>query len=628
MQSKNFVPLLATMYAGAFVAGFNENLVNVALMSIMGDFGVDSVTAQWLVSGYMVVATLMVSCMALLYRRVPLRTLFFTAAALSLAGSVVGLLSTNFAMLMAARLIQAVGTGIFIPMMMNTILAVTPKNRLGTFMSIGGCTITFGPAFSPVVCGALVTCFGWHSVFVVPIVAMLVLVVLGIMFVRNLENFEAKLDAVSVVLSAVALTALVYGMSQITLDIAHAVVGLVVGIAAGAAFIVRQGRIPNPLINVSPLSERRFVTPMAMVFVAMMTMFSMSVLLPLYFEGAMGTTALMAGAIMLVPVLLNAGVTLLGGQIMDRKGEWPLLPLGFGITLVGVVALSATSATMVLPFVFAACVVVYVGIGLVFSPSQTSGLKCLPPQQNPHGVALMSTCLQIAACIGPSLFTGILSSTQAGAMASGAAVDVATAQGLSAALAVAAVIAFVGFVLSCVHVRSVRALAKSPAAAAVPAAAPSRAVDVDLAALMTKDPYTIRQDAPVREAVAMLADRKVSGVPVVDADGKAVGFVSDGDIMRYLADKHPLVTSAYSIIAMASNGRFDENFRELLDLPVGTIATDRVVSVDVSTPLSDVCNLLAQHKLKKVPVLEDGRVVGTVNRSDVLRHAMAFLADE
>ncbi|MDO4442987.1 MAG: multidrug MFS transporter, partial [Slackia sp.] len=77
MQGKSLVMLLGVLYGGAFLAGFNENLVNMALMSIMSDYGIDSVAAQWLVTGYMIVATIVVTCMAFLYRRFKLRTLFF-----------------------------------------------------------------------------------------------------------------------------------------------------------------------------------------------------------------------------------------------------------------------------------------------------------------------------------------------------------------------------------------------------------------------------------------------------------------------------------------------------------------------------------------------------------------------
>lgn len=705
VQGKKNVLLLTTLYAAAFVAGFNENLVNMALMSIMGEYGVDSVTAQWLVTGYMIVSTVVVSCMAFLYQRVKLRTLFLVAAVLSLVGSALGLVAGSFAMLMAARLIQAVGTGIFIPAMMNTILAVTPKNRLGTFMSIGGCVITFGPAFAPVVCGALVTAFGWHSIFVIPTVAMVVLIGCCFAFVRNLENTPAKLDVPSVALSALGLTAFVYGVSEVTANVTLAVGVLAIAVAAIAAFAWRQFHCDHPLIELSPLKNARFVMPLLLVMMAMMTTFSMSVLLPLYFEGALGMTALVAGVVMLAPVLTNAFATLFGGRVMDKRGEWPLLPAGFVCIVAGLVLMVALSATMSLPGVFVGAVLVYVGVGLVLSPSQTAGLKNLPPRQNPSGVTLMTTCLQIAACIGPSLFVGVMNSAQAGALAGGAEVAASTALGFSSALLVAAVIAAIGLVVAFLFARpgaqekaaramgnttramgnaprevggttrtmgdttramgsaaggaaramsdaagdavgatgpAVGATSPAPSAAASGAAAQGasmgasavreeeqpagvHASSVTLAAVMETDPYTLPTTARVEEAIRLLMDRKVSGMPVVDEAGRAVGFISDGDIMRYLADRHPLVTSAYSVIMLANEGSFDERLRELIALPVSAIATEGVVGVSVDASLEEACNLLAQHKLKKVPVLEAGSVVGTVNRSDVLRYAMGSL---
>lgn len=94
--------------------------MNMGLIAIMDEFVIDSVTAQWLVTGFMIASTIVVMCMAFLYRRIRLRVLFFAASALTLVGSVLGLFSTNFDMLLVARIIQAVGSGVFIPLMMNT----------------------------------------------------------------------------------------------------------------------------------------------------------------------------------------------------------------------------------------------------------------------------------------------------------------------------------------------------------------------------------------------------------------------------------------------------------------------------------------------------------------------------
>lgn len=612
MQGKPLVLLLLVLYGAAFRAGFNENLVNMALVSIMADYGVDSVTAQWLVTGYMIVATVVVMCMAFLYRRFHLRTLFFAASALSFAGSAMGLVANGFEMLFAARLVQAVGTGIFIPLMMNTIVAVTPKNKLGTYLSIGGCTITFGPALAPVVCGALVTTFGWHSIFVVPMVAMAILFGLGLRFVKNLETSEAHLDVLSVVLAAVLLAALSLGLVQLTIDVPLALGSLATSALLSVAFVVRQLRCSHPLIDLEPLRNRAFWPALLLATVSMISMFSMSVLLPLYFEGAAGMTALSAGLVILVPVLANAGTTLLGGRIMDKRGEWPLLPLGFGAIAPGFIALALAGPTLSIPVVFAAALLMYVAVGFVFSPSQTAGLRTLPPQQNPFGVALMTTVVQIAACVGPSLYIGIMSTGQIAAVAQGASASQAAAEGFSLAMLVASGVAAAGFVLSFLYARAARKRTAERIGHSVPC----------LALLMEPDPYTMPADSTVSQVMRAFVDLKVSGLPLVDAAGHPVGFVSDGDVMRYLADRHPVVTGAYSLMKAANDQGIDERLRELMLLPARTIATEKLIALDADATLEEACSLLASRRLKKVPVVSEGLVVGTVNRSDVLRYAM------
>ena len=329
-------------------------------------------------------------------------------------------------------------------------------------------------------------------------------------------------------------------------------------------------------------------------------------------------TAFAAGLVILVPVLANAGATLLGGRIMDKRGEWPLLPLGFGGIAIGFIALVAVAPQLSVPAVFAAMLVMYVAVGFIFSPSQTAGLRALPPQQNPFGVALMTTFVQIAACIGPSLYIGIMSSGQAGAAAGGASAAQATADGFALAMVVAAAIGVVGFALSLAYARAAR---KRAAVQAVERAAQSPVQSV-LASIMEADPYTLPAATPVREAMRAFVDLRVGGLPLVDEQGHPAGFVSDGDVMRYLADKHPLITGSYSLVEAANSQTFDERLRELIELPVSAIATDKLVAIEAGSSLEEVCNLLATRRLKKVPVVRDGAIVGTVNRSDVLRYAM------
>lgn len=625
--------MLAVLYGSAFVAAFNENTINVALISIMGEFAVDANTAQWLVTGYMIVTAIVVTVSAFLTKRLRLRTLFLTAAGFLTLGLVAAMLAPTWPLFLAARLVQAVGTGIFIPVMMSTVLAVAPRTRMGTYLSIGGCMITFGPAFAPVVSGLMVTTLGWRSIFLPPAALIVVLAFLGVALIRNIaEPEKIKLDGISVVLSAVGLTSFAFGLSLVMASPMVAVITIAVGLAVMGAFVVRQHRIPNPLLNLTPMHNRLFVPVCVLVVVAMMTTFSMSVLLPLYFEGALGTTALAAGALLLAPILVNAVTSLVGGRIMDKRGSWPLLPAGFAVITVGQLAVCLCAPALSLAGVLVASVIVYAGVGLALSPSQTAGLQTLSPEQNPHGVTILNTFIQIAAAVGPSLFIGVLSSVAGSVEAAGTAAALAQAEGFSVAVAVACVIAGIGMLTALAYARKRQRLAEeapdaSTTGAASPAARP-KTVEHGPEALTARDlmkaPYVVAESASVREVMAQLIDRKTSGLPVVDGRGAIVGFVTDGDVLASLGKPDAAGFDLTASLAVVRDMRnFDERFAETLSANVMDIATTSIVSVTESAPIDEVCALLSTKRIKKVPVLAGRRVVGTISRADIVRILMA-----
>ena len=290
----------------------------------------------------------------------------------------------------------------------------------------------------------------------VPIVVLAALCVLAFFFLKNLENEDAHLDVPSVVLSGVTLFALAFGLVQIANAPIVGGASLVACVACAAAFVVRQLRCEHPLIDLAPMRRLTFWPSTLLVIVAMMSSFSMSVLLPQYFEGSLGMTALMAGVVMLIPVLTNVVVTLVSGRLFDRFGEWPQLPIGYAIDAAGLFVLAIAASSLSAVWGIAGGVLVFLGTAICFSPTQTAGLRTLPPEQNAFGVAIMTTFVQIASVIGPSLFTGVMAAGQASAAAGGAEAALASAAGFSAAMVVAGVIAAVGFAGSVVYSLAIR----------------------------------------------------------------------------------------------------------------------------------------------------------------------------
>ncbi len=442
-------PVLAVLYLAAFVSAFNENIINVALMDIMAEFSIASTTAQWMVTGYMIVTSIIVTIMAFLSRRFTTRALFFAGAACLVVGEAICMVAESYPLLLASRLLQAVGSGIFIPLMMMSVLALAPGKKVGSYLAIGSAAITLGPALAPVLSGVAVTFFGWRSIFVLPGVVTLILALVAIKAVVNVgETGPARFDVPSLVLAALGLTLFVYGLGEISMNPLVGIAVTVVSVCLVALFVRRQNRIDSPMLDVRPLGKRRFVVSLLLVVVAMMTTFSMSVLLPLYFESVFALSPLWAGLLILPPIVVNAITAVFGGRIMDSTGAWPLIPAGFALIAVGQVATAILGSSMSLVPVVVASVVVYAGVGLVMSPSQTAGLKELVHEEHPHGVSIINTIIMVSASFGPSLFIGALSSKAASAQAGGMAAAAAQASGFGTAVWIAAVIALVGFAVS------------------------------------------------------------------------------------------------------------------------------------------------------------------------------------
>lgn len=460
IEPKQARPMLVVLFAAAFLACYNENIINMALVSLMAELHVDAITSQWLVSGYMIVSTLMVAVASFTFRRFKIRQLFFFAIGVLLVSTVAAALAPNFALLLTFRVLQALGAGALIPLMMNSILLVAPREKLGTYMAIGSCMITFGPAVAPVLSGVMVTMLGWRFVFLPVAVGAVIVLVAGAALLRDVNpTMQLKADVISIALAALCLFALVYGMSVLSTATVVAVVSLVVAVASFAGFVARQmlekkaGR--EPLLDMAPLFSLRFFPACVLVMVAMTCSFSMSVLLPLLYEGSMGMSSMIAGLLLLVPVLVNAGVALYAGRVMDNSGAWPLLPIGFAIALAGMACCTVFGPQLSLAGVFVGSVLVFAGVGCVMSPSQTAGLQTLPREQNSAGVSLLNVSIQVAACIAPSLFIGLKSSVEAANVASvGAAV--AGGMGFSRATLIAAVVALAAAAIAAVYSRSQR----------------------------------------------------------------------------------------------------------------------------------------------------------------------------
>jgi uncharacterized membrane protein YczE/CBS domain-containing protein len=138
-----------------------------------------------------------------------------------------------------------------------------------------------------------------------------------------------------------------------------------------------------------------------------------------------------------------------------------------------------------------------------------------------------------------------------------------------------------------------------------------------LSLIMKKDVYTIDINATIKEALSYLSEKKISGAPILNAEGNMVGFISDGDILRWLSSEQSLF-----IYSDNSQETFNKNVSALLDMSVTAICRKQVITVDYNSDMAKVCSVLSAEHLKKVPVVNEGKLVGIINASNVTKYIL------
>ena len=139
--------------------------------------------------------------------------------------------------------------------------------------------------------------------------------------------------------------------------------------------------------------------------------------------------------------------------------------------------------------------------------------------------------------------------------------------------------------------------------------------------VMTADVVTVAQDASVHEAIRLMLQRKISGLPVVDKSGTLVGMVTEGDFLR----RSELGTERHAprwIEFLVGPGKLAENYVHAAGRKVRDVMTDKVQAVDEDAPLNEVVETMERRHIKRVPVLRGGKLAGIVTRANLL-HALA-----
>ncbi len=448
------------LLAAAFVAILNETTMGVAIPHLIVDLGITALSAQWLTTAFMLTMAVVIPITGFLLRRFTTRQVFIAAMTLFSLGTLIALLSPGFGVLLVARVVQAMGTAIMMPLLMTTLMTIVPAHSRGRMMGRVSIVMSLAPAIGPTLSGILLE-LGWRWIFAVVLPIALLSLAMGARWIRNLgETTRAPIDILSVILSAFGFGGIVYGLSQIGGAAAHrgsaadaaaqsmSSLSLVIAFATGGVALslflwrqVRLQRADDALLDLRVFRDHNFSLAIGQMALLSLAFFGTITVLPLYMQRGLEHSALETGLAVLPGSLLMGLAGPFIGRIYDARGTRVLLVPGavIAVSMLWIFALTFT-ATTPLWYIVVAQTMLSLGLALSFTPLFTASLGSLSPQFYSYGSAVLGTVQQVAGAAGIAVMITVMSSVSTASIESGTASAAAEAQGAHSAFLLAATI--------------------------------------------------------------------------------------------------------------------------------------------------------------------------------------------
>lgn len=410
------VMIVTSLIVANFLAQLMQTMLNTALPQMMLDLGIQANRAQWLITVYLLVAGIVIPVTGFLIGRYSTRTLFFASVGAFTAGTLIAGFSFNFTIILIGRIIQGVGAGLLVPVFLNTITLVFPKEKLGSAMGLASLIVGLAPALGPTLSGFVIQDYSWRLLFlgVAPIAIVNLLV--AYFCLENVgETRTAKLDRSSIILSGLGLGSLLYGFSIIG-EQGRSVVFPMVIIVAGSVivtlFVRRQFKIEVPLLDFNVFRYPSFSYASLISVILFIVMAGVELLLPIYAQNVRGLMPRSSGLLMLPGALLMGISGVISGKIYDRFGGRYLLRIGFsGIFAVIILLTLAISVQASYYLMMGVYALLMAGIGFMMTPLTALAMGGLPKSMMNYASPVTTAVRTLSMSMGGAVLITIMTLT-------------------------------------------------------------------------------------------------------------------------------------------------------------------------------------------------------------------------
>ncbi|MGH2468687.1 MAG: MFS transporter, partial [Chloroflexota bacterium] len=375
--------VFVTVSCGSLMASIDVSVVNLALPALQSQYHISLAQVEWVVLSYLLVLTSLLLTMGRLADVLGRGRLYSWGFIAFTVGSVLCGAAPSVPVLIGFRALQAVGSSMLISSSTAILLDAFPANQRGQALGLTSTVFALGSMIGPTLGGALLTWFGWRSIFYVNVPIGIVGFVLAYVIIADPPR-DAKrrpLDLPGAFCLSVGLCALLVALTR----------GFDQGPTAGAfqlltipgviflgLFILVEKRTPDPTIDLGLFSGRVFAGANAAKVFAYCAMSSVTFLMPFYLEQALHYSPTLTGLGMTaLPIALAAG-SMTGGPLSDRFGSHVLAPIGMIVAASGALVLARISPDAGYPPAMVAMLLLGLGMGLFIVPNDSAIMGAAP----------------------------------------------------------------------------------------------------------------------------------------------------------------------------------------------------------------------------------------------------------
>ena len=398
--------ILVILLVSAFVTSMSTTVTGNMIPNFTEFFGVSSNLAQWLTSGATLISGITIPITAFLIKRTPNKVYFLTAMTAFTTGSLSASLASGFPVLLVSRLLQAIGCGMLLSFAQIVLLKLYPKEKHGTIMASYSMASTISSVVGPTYAGLVMDNFGWKGVFVSLFVIGFLIIIGGVIFMKNVtEKEDAELNIMYVLLSSTGFATFLIGVSNISGGLFSLKSGglIITGIILLSTFSVLQLKSEKPMLNLHVFRYSSFSIAVILSLCLYLIGMGNGMILPIFTKAIRGFSDTAYGLATIFGSLLSVFATLSAGKLYDKVGIKPMFFTGAGLfTIFSVMGLFLSESTSII-YISVLFALQSVAMASLMSPATAMALSGLEGKVRVDGSAIFNTIRQISSSLASTL---------------------------------------------------------------------------------------------------------------------------------------------------------------------------------------------------------------------------------